>query len=63
MRISATILMFAAAACAAFGYWGSSTAAGRRAFDEMDGIIPLFSGFVGAPILLMIAAVLWWRAR
>lgn len=45
----------------AFGFWGTQTAAGRHAFDEMDGIIPVAAGAVGA-FLLLTAAFLDYRA-
>ena len=49
-----------------FAYWGLSTVAGRRRFDEMDGIIPAFAGLLA--VMLGAAAVLlllwnWWRSR
>lgn len=48
----------------AFGYWGSATAAGMRAFDEMDGLIPLFAGALGAAFtiggILLWSIARWW---
>ena len=44
-----------------FGWWGLETAAGRRQFDEMAGIIPLLTG-VASIILLAVAAVLSYFA-
>ncbi|MEJ7812765.1 MAG: hypothetical protein WKG32_20290 [Gemmatimonadaceae bacterium] len=38
-----------------FAYWGIETARGRRAFDEMAGMIPLAAGALGA--LLVVAGV------
>ena len=50
----------------AFGWWGVETAAGRRRYDEMDGIIPFAAGVLGA-LLLACAAILGsidtWRRR
>jgi TRAP-type C4-dicarboxylate transport system permease small subunit len=40
-----------------FGAWGVYTSQGRAKFDEMDGIIPYFSGIVGG-VLIIIAVVL-----
>jgi hypothetical protein len=60
---SRSLLLFCIAiACEGFAYWGVGTAAGRREFDEMAGIIPL--AFVPLGLLFaLIAAVLWWRGR
>ncbi|MBV9879173.1 MAG: hypothetical protein JO180_01700 [Gemmatirosa sp.] len=48
-----------------FAAWGTRTAAGRRAFDEMAGMIPLGAGLLGA-LLVVAAAGAWlvhrWRA-
>lgn len=44
-----------------FGFWGTQTAAGRHAFHQMDGIIPVAVGTAGA-FLLLIAAYLDYRA-
>ena len=35
-----------------FSYWGLFTSGGRKEFDEMDGIIPVFAGFIGFLIYL-----------
>jgi len=35
-----------------FSYWGLFTSSGQKEFDEMDGIIPVFSGFIGVIIYL-----------
>ncbi|MEY2563220.1 MAG: hypothetical protein QOH88_1413 [Verrucomicrobiota bacterium] len=54
------ILIVAAVICEGFAYWGLETRAGRAAFDEMAGMIPL----AAAPIGLCFAAaalLLWWR--
>ena len=45
----------------AFGFWGTQSASGRHAFDEMDGIIPVAVGTAGA-FLLLTAAFLDYRA-
>ena len=59
MRI-ATMLGVAGLALLAFGWWGVQTAAGRRAFDEMAGMIPFGAGALGAVLVLaaiVVAAV------
>lgn len=47
-----------------FSYWGINTAAGRRQFDEMAGMIPFGVGILGAVLLL--AGLIWlvvrWRS-
>ena len=48
----------------AFGVWGTKTEAGQRKFDEMAGMIPmgsLFLGIVFLVISLIIAAVFIFR--
>ena len=39
----------------AFGYWGLQTAAGGKAFDEMDGMIPFGAGVLGVALLIVAA--------
>jgi len=65
MRYLPWILLAAALACLAFAYWGLATPAGRRAYDEMAGMIPMAAALAGA--LFALAAVViwivrWWRA-
>lgn len=62
MKITAIVLMFLAIACEVFSYWGLNTIAGRQAFDEMAGIIPLAAGLLGA-LLAVSAVVVWWFGR
>jgi hypothetical protein len=62
MRVAAITLVAAAIACEIFAYWGLNTVAGRRAFDEMAGIIPMAAGALGVPLALG-AGYLWWRSR
>ena len=66
MRVAAGVLAVLGAALLAFGYWGLETVAGRRAFDEMAGMIPFGAQVLGA-LLLILAAVIasarWWRGR
>jgi len=44
-----------------FGAWGRYTEAGRARFDEMAGMLPLASFYLGL-VLLAAAAVLWGLA-
>ena len=61
MRHLPVLLLVVSLACIAFGYWGLETAGGRRAFDEMAGIIPVGVGALGV-VLFTIAAIVWvWR--
>jgi hypothetical protein len=45
-----------------FGWWGVYTAAGRRAFDEMAGMVPFGAGALGA-LLAVIGGGLYAYAR
>ena len=56
MRYLPPLLLAVAASCLAFAYWGLATPAGRRAYDEMDGIIPAFAGMLA--VMLGAAAAL-----
>ena len=51
------VLLCAASVLFAFGGWGLWSAAGRRAFDEMDGLYPFFA-LVLAGVLLGVACVI-----
>ena len=51
-----------AVACEAFAFWGLTTAAGRHAFDEMAGMIPLAASGLGV-LFGLGALVAWWRGR
>ncbi len=65
MRYLPLILLAAAVACLAFAYWGLATPAGRRAYDEMAGMIPMAAALAGAAFGLAAIAiwiVRWWRA-
>lgn len=63
MRNIVLILFVLFLACEAFAYWGLKTASGRRAFDEMAGIIPLAVGVLGALFVVAAAFVLWRSVR
>lgn len=62
-RVIVMLLIAIAAALIAFAWWGQYAAAGRRAFDEMDGLYPVAAGVLG--VLLAVAAALAgrWAAR
>lgn len=61
MRYLPLFLLTAAFACLAFAYWGLETPGGRRAYDEMAGIVPMATGLAGA-VFVVAAAALWlWR--
>jgi hypothetical protein len=62
MKIAAIVLLLLAVACEVFAYWGINTVAGRRAFDEMAGIIPFAAGVFGG-LLAACAVLAWWYAR
>lgn len=61
MRDFPSLLLGAALACFGFSFWGLSTVAGRAAFDEMAGMIPLAATPVG--VILLLCAVLKWLKR
>lgn len=62
MKKFAIVLALASLSGMVFGWWGLETIAGRRAFDEMAGIIPLVTG-VASLILLVIAVALHYFAK
>lgn len=62
MKTFAIVLAWVSLAGMIFGWWGLETVSGRRAFDEMAGIIPLVTG-VASFILLLIAGVLYYFAK
>jgi hypothetical protein len=47
MSRSAVVLFVVALALGAFGWWGLSTEAGRRRYDEMAGMIPMAAYYGG----------------
>lgn len=59
MKITVLILVMLGICALGFGYWGSKTMAGKRAFDEMAGMIPLGAAVLGG-LLLLAAALLWF---
>ena len=60
MRLIA--LLLGVAACAfTFGAWGLGTAAGRRAFDEMDGLYPFFALVLAGLLLVMVIVLVLVR--
>jgi len=62
MKTLALVLAWGGLAGVIFGWWGLETVAGRRAFDEMAGIIPLVTG-IASFILLLISAALYYFAK
>ena len=60
MRILAYLLILAGIGSEAFAWWGLATPAGRRAYDEMDGIIPLTAMPAGLLLIVAGVALLWW---
>ena len=57
----AKILIVAGLLAAVFGYWGVYTESGRREFDEMAGIIPMFALWCGLACAVIGAAVAAFR--
>ena len=57
MNKLATILFVLGVLSALFGYWGMSTEAGRRHFDEMAGMIP-FGACVAGGLFTLTALIL-----
>jgi hypothetical protein len=60
MRTSTILLALAALSCEVFAYWGLNTTAGRSAFDEMAGMIPLAAAPVGM-CFAGAALLTWWK--
>ncbi|HLL89563.1 MAG TPA: hypothetical protein VK324_09685 [Tepidisphaeraceae bacterium] len=58
MKLLALILTLLAVPLGVFGWWGTSTAAGRAKYDEMDGLYPLRAGVLAIG-LVVAAAVLF----
>ena len=66
MSLAPFALLAAAAALAAFGWWGLHTPEGRARFDEMAGMVPLAAWWGG--LALGVVAAIWlvvaaWRTR
>lgn len=57
MRTIAVVILVISVSLGVFGYWGINTAAGRRRFDEMAGMIPYFA-LIAAGVLLLIGVPL-----
>lgn len=58
MRLSIVILCSLSIGCEAFAWWGLYTRAGRTAFDEMAGILPMAAFPLG--ILFALGALAVW---
>jgi len=64
MRNIGLALLLLGATLGIFSYWGVETQAGRREFDEMSGILPLFAGALGVVAgIAGIALLVVWRTR
>jgi hypothetical protein len=61
MRLATIVLYVLAAALGTFGWWGTQTAAGRRHYDEMAGMIPLFAGLAGGVLLVGGLSLTIWQ--
>lgn len=62
MRASIIILFALAVGCEVFAVWGVYTRAGRAAFDEMAGMLPMAAFPLGA-VLALAAAGIWYFSR
>jgi len=58
MPLTLIVITILGLAFYAFGHWGRFSQSGQRAYDEMAGMIPLFSHYLG--ILLLCISALWW---
>lgn len=63
MKRTPTLLAALGLALVLFAWWGIETAAGRRRFDEMAGIIPFWAGIAGALLLAAALGAWLWRRR
>jgi len=61
MTTFAMVLTVIGVAALAFGAWGRFSKPGQARFDEMAGMIPLVSFYLGA-FLLLVSVVLWGLA-
>lgn len=57
MRLIPVYLLFLALLAITFAWWGLETEAGRRNFDEMDGLYPFFTG-IGGLVLMALSLLL-----
>jgi len=57
MKLILIGLTLSGLSCLAFAAWGIYTPMGKSKFDEMDGIIPYLSGFLGW-VLIAVALAL-----
>ena len=63
LRSAAVVLVLGAVLLELFSLWGLNTAAGRSAFDEMAGIIPLAAAPLGLLLLLCALGLWYWERR
>lgn len=62
MKATLIVLGLLSMALITFGQWGIRSEAGRRAFDEMAGIIPYFSWYIGLVLLVVTVILATWSA-
>lgn len=53
MNIFLIILSISGLSLTAFGWWGTKTKEGQQKFDEMAGMIPYFSYYLGIAFLVI----------
>lgn len=63
MRFSIVVLCSLAVACEVFAWWGLYTRAGRTAFDEMAGILPMAAFPLGIVFALAAGGVWYFSSR
>lgn len=63
MKSAAMILFAFAASLLVFAWWGTSTAAGKRRYDEMDGIYPFAAGALGVILFVVAFGIVGWFWR
>lgn len=66
MRPLPIALLLLGCAGLGFGWWGTYTVAGHRAYDEMDGIYPAVAGLFGGLLVglsILVSVIGWWRGR
>lgn len=63
MRMLVIVLLVAAMALILFAWWGQYTAAGHRAYDEMDALYPFAAGILGLMLTMVAALVAWLGTR
>jgi hypothetical protein len=62
VHIWTAILYCVGAALSAYGYWGLTSEAGHRRYDEMDALYPAIALAAGLGFLISAASMQGWRA-